>query len=234
MRRNALNDITETTGLVFLGLTIGCARCHDHKTDPISQFDFYGLQAFFSAARFRDDYPLTSAPRRREHEHTVTAWRTKVAQIQASILRIEEPLRDKLAPGLPMGALDLAVAAYNKPEAERSPAEVTMIYDLLCRDNRIKADSWPTLLGAGLAEKRARLIARLEETRRAAPPACPTARNRRGRKWRTADISPQARRIRREGTGCRRSVSGRSGIGGSGDRATSRLDRPTQGDLPSG
>jgi hypothetical protein len=57
-RQNALNDITETTGLVFLGLTIGCARCHDHKFDPIRQSDFYRLQAFFTPARFRDDYPL--------------------------------------------------------------------------------------------------------------------------------------------------------------------------------
>ena len=47
-RQNALDDITETTGLVFLGLTIGCARCHDHKFDPIPQTDYYGLQAFFA------------------------------------------------------------------------------------------------------------------------------------------------------------------------------------------
>lgn len=57
-RQNALHDITETTGLVFLGLTIGCARCHDHKADPIRQVDFYRLQAFFTPARFRDDFPL--------------------------------------------------------------------------------------------------------------------------------------------------------------------------------
>jgi hypothetical protein len=42
-------DRVETTGTVFLGLTIGCARCHDHKFDPITQRDFYQLFAFFNS-----------------------------------------------------------------------------------------------------------------------------------------------------------------------------------------
>ncbi|MEO1528985.1 MAG: DUF1549 and DUF1553 domain-containing protein, partial [Planctomycetota bacterium] len=45
-----LNEITSTVGAVFLSLQIGCAQCHDHKYDPISQADFYRLRAYFESA----------------------------------------------------------------------------------------------------------------------------------------------------------------------------------------
>jgi hypothetical protein len=46
-RHVLLNDITSTVGSVGLGLTVGCAQCHDHPYDPVSQADFYRLRAFF-------------------------------------------------------------------------------------------------------------------------------------------------------------------------------------------
>ena len=49
VRQNYLSEVTSTVGSVFLGLTVGCARCHDHKYDPIPQKDYYRLQAFFNA-----------------------------------------------------------------------------------------------------------------------------------------------------------------------------------------
>lgn len=47
-RQDELTDMVATVGSAFLGLTIGCARCHNHKFDPISQTDFYAMQAIFS------------------------------------------------------------------------------------------------------------------------------------------------------------------------------------------
>jgi hypothetical protein len=47
-RQDDLYDMVSTTGATFLGLTVNCARCHDHKFDPISQRDYYGMQAIFA------------------------------------------------------------------------------------------------------------------------------------------------------------------------------------------
>jgi hypothetical protein len=57
-RHNALNEMTGTVGAVFLGLQIGCAQCHDHKYDPISQADFYRLRANFEGAELFKPSPL--------------------------------------------------------------------------------------------------------------------------------------------------------------------------------
>jgi mono/diheme cytochrome c family protein len=50
-RQDFLNDATDAVGAVFLGVTLGCARCHDHKFDPVTQRDYYRLQAFFAGVK---------------------------------------------------------------------------------------------------------------------------------------------------------------------------------------
>ncbi len=50
-RADELHDMVSTTGSAFLGLTVGCARCHNHKFDPISQIDYYSLKAVFAGVQ---------------------------------------------------------------------------------------------------------------------------------------------------------------------------------------
>ena len=60
--QSILNDITDVTADVFLGVGVQCARCHDHKFDPILQKDYYRLQSFFAALLPRDDMDAASPP----------------------------------------------------------------------------------------------------------------------------------------------------------------------------
>ena len=60
-RQDELTDLVNATGTAFLGLTLGCARCHNHKFDPISQRDFYALQAVFGGVE-HGDRPLPMPP----------------------------------------------------------------------------------------------------------------------------------------------------------------------------
>lgn len=49
-----LTDAADVTGEAFLGLSFACARCHDHKYDPISQHDYFALQSFFASSTFKE------------------------------------------------------------------------------------------------------------------------------------------------------------------------------------
>jgi hypothetical protein len=60
-RYDELDDMTGTTGVAFLGLTVGCARCHDHKFDPIPTRDYYRLASAFTTT-IRSEIDLAPQP----------------------------------------------------------------------------------------------------------------------------------------------------------------------------
>ena len=91
-RQEILNDITDTVGSVFMATTYGCARCHDHKFDPVLQKDYYRLQAFFAATRAKDDYMLVSAAEQADYKHKREIWEGKTKEIRAQLANLEEPV----------------------------------------------------------------------------------------------------------------------------------------------
>ena len=84
-RADELHDMVSTTGSVFLGLTVGCARCHSHKFDPIPQTDYYAIKATFEGVM--------------HGERTIDTTRSaesqqRAAQLQAEIATIDAQLRE--------------------------------------------------------------------------------------------------------------------------------------------
>lgn len=96
---NILNDITDVTSDVFLGMGLGCARCHDHKFDPLLQRDYYRLQAFFTPLMPRDDLPLASPGEIAEYEAKLKAWEEKTADIRREMAELEREVRDRTTNG---------------------------------------------------------------------------------------------------------------------------------------
>ena len=118
-------DMVDTTGAVFLGLTVGCARCHDHKFDPIPQKDYYRMQAIFQPAVSEKVF-LDYNPARNydiaENTRTFKLW-----QIADDIARVnkkyQDELREKKLAALPAELQ----AAFRAPEDKRTPAQLQLV-----------------------------------------------------------------------------------------------------------
>ena len=83
-RNEVLVEMTNVVGSGFLGVTLGCARCHDHKFDPIRQKDYYRIQAFFSTTQ-QKDIPLYNP----EEE---AAWKKKKSAVEAEVAKLTQSL----------------------------------------------------------------------------------------------------------------------------------------------
>lgn len=95
-RHTVLNELTGATGSVFLALQLGCAQCHDHKYDPISQADFYRMRAFFDSTDCLKEHPIPSAGELAEFEKAKASTGAVAIRIESQIKELRETARKKL------------------------------------------------------------------------------------------------------------------------------------------
>ena len=172
-RHDYLDDVLATLGRGVLGMTVHCARCHDHKFDPILQKDYYSLQAsIFGYVEV--DYPLLDRA-------AVTAYRAANAEIDLQV----QPLRDQIAeieaPHRERLRLELIRARFpenvqraaEKPEADRTAGEQLLATQVLSinppRRQVVAA------LSPDEAERRRVLVDRVEALEQQRPPEPPMA-----------------------------------------------------------
>ena len=88
-RQDAIDEIVNNTTLTFLGLSVGCARCHDHKFDPVSQVDYYSMQAFFAGVEYGDRPLRTPEAEAARREQAV--YRSRLEDVERRLEGLEPP-----------------------------------------------------------------------------------------------------------------------------------------------
>ena len=115
-RNEVLTEAANITGTAFLGLTVGCARCHDHKFDPIRQSDYYRLQAHFAQLQPHDIIQAS----KEEQE----AYKAKITPMEQEIRRLQGQLRR--APESEKGKIEMQLEELD----EKMPPPLTSIYSV--------------------------------------------------------------------------------------------------------
>ena len=128
----AVNDRTHVTMQVWMGLTMGCAKCHNHKYDPISQKEYYRTFAIFNQTEDTDrgdEAPTMPVPDEREAKNAVTR-----AELQKKIDALKQQLVPKVAPMPAKTAEAPKPGTPDKLAKPAKPASVASASDLLDKD----------------------------------------------------------------------------------------------------
>src|SRR5205085_8795155 len=142
-------------GQTFLGMTINCARCHNHKFDPILQADFYGLQAIFAASKGKD-IEIASPEEKAAWDAAQKAYKQRLAPVEDALKALAKPFERQIVEER-KSKLDRALLeAYNTPKEKRTAEQKRLAADA---EAQVKPawDEIVALMPADVKAERARL-----------------------------------------------------------------------------
>jgi hypothetical protein len=142
-RYDYMDDMIRTTFQGFMGLSVNCARCHDHKFDPITRMDYYrSAAAFWGYVDY--DHPLAPKAKVDEYERIKKELEKQITPLQQEIARIEKPYRDKQREQQIQAALkkypeDIQVA-IKTPEDKRTVGQKLLVAQVLISPEEANPD----------------------------------------------------------------------------------------------
>ena len=173
-RFDYLDEIIGTIGKGTLGLTVNCARCHNHKFDPISARDYYSIQASLFGY-VETEVPLAPRAEAEAYLARVSEIDSAVAGLRAKIAAIEKPHRDRLElEQIRTKYPDHIYRAAAKPEEQRTPGEKLLAIQVYEAVNIPAAQIDKVLAPAELVKKR-ELAAQISQLDRQRPAKLPMA-----------------------------------------------------------
>jgi hypothetical protein len=156
-----LDDLTETTADVFLAQGVKCARCHDHKFDPLLQKDYYRLQAFFAPFHPTEAKPVADLATLAAFAERQQAWEQATADLRRRLDAIERPLLFQHAKGQQpkMFPPEIQTMIAKRPE-DRTPYE-HQIATLAARQFTFQPEKLEEHLDEAAAAERKQLLGQL-------------------------------------------------------------------------
>jgi hypothetical protein len=172
-RQEVLTEIATNVGQAFLGMTINCARCHNHKFDPILQRDFYALQSVFAGAKGKD-VEIATAEEKAAWQAAQQAYKERLSPVEDALKALAKPfdeqLREERKRQLDSALRDALDAPKDKRTAEQkrlasdAQAQITPAWDEIV-----------ALMPPAVLAERARLRERLHAVQATAPDPLPSA-----------------------------------------------------------
>ena len=158
-RWDYVDDLISTVSRGMLGLTVNCARCHNHKFDPIAQKDYYSLAAALNTW-VEISVPLAPAEQAAEYAKANKEIDAKIAPLRKQIAAIERPYRERLKNEYIKKEFPENVQrAVFKPEAERTPGEQLLATQVLTGGGVTAAQVDKAMTPEELAQKKELLSA---------------------------------------------------------------------------